>query len=207
MALIYHITHLRNLPSILDQGGLLSDTAIDTAGCEPMGIAHAHIKKRRARKMVPTGQGGTLAEYVPFFFAPRSPMLYVIHKGNVEGYTEGQAPILHLVSSTDIVSKSSLPFVFTDGHADVAISQFFDRLELLSKIDWEIMKGKMWDDTITHFDRKRKRQAEFLVHGFFPWTLITKIGVFNRSLVDKVNLHLESAAHQPEVLVENGWYY
>ena len=172
MALIYHITHLRNLPSILDRGGLLSDTAIDTTGCEPTGIAHAHIKERRARKMVPTAQDGTLADYVPFYFASRSPMLYAIHNDRVEGYTEGQVPILHLVSSTDVVSENGLPFVFTDGQAGVAISKFFDRLELLGEVDWEIMKGKWWNDTITHYDRKRKRQAEFLVHGFFPWSFI-----------------------------------
>ena len=108
------------------------------------------------------GQGGTLAEYVPFYFAPRSPMLYVIHKGNVEGYKEGQAPILHLVRSTDIVSKSGLPFVFIDGHANVAMSQFFDRLELLSKVDWEIMKGKWWNDTISTTTASENAKLSFL---------------------------------------------
>ena len=71
----------------------------------------------QARK-VRTAAKGTLADYVPFYFAPRSPMLYTIHGGNVAGYTEGQKPVVHLVSSVDAAVALGKPWCFTDGHAD-----------------------------------------------------------------------------------------
>lgn len=52
-------------------------------------------------------------------------MLYAIYKGNVEGYKDGQNPILHLTSSVEAVEEAGLPFAFTDGHAEMAISDFF----------------------------------------------------------------------------------
>ena len=46
-------------------------------------IAYESIQDRRSIKSVPCGVGGSLHDYVPFYFAPRSPMLYTIHRGNL----------------------------------------------------------------------------------------------------------------------------
>src|SRR4029079_3294236 len=99
MTLIYHITHVRNLPSILEQGGLWCDGEAARQDLCATEIAHDHIKQRRARMPVTVGPGGSLADYVPFYFAPRSPMLYAIHQGGVDFYSEGQEEVLHLVGS------------------------------------------------------------------------------------------------------------
>jgi len=81
---IYHITHLDNLPAIIQRGCLLCDNGRAAEGVACQGIAHVHIKQRRARKVVPVAPGGTLADFVPSYFAPRSPMLYVINAGGVQ---------------------------------------------------------------------------------------------------------------------------
>ena len=137
---IYHITHVQNLSSILERGGLLSDAKTEQSGIESVGIAHQHIKQRRARRSVPVCRRGTLADYVPFYFAPRSPMLYAIHRGAVEGYDDGQRSILHLTSTAELVVQSGLPFAFTEGHAEIAFSEFFDDLESL-KIGYPLHSG------------------------------------------------------------------
>ena len=96
---------------MLREGGLWCDAERLARRLGSVGIAHQHIKERRARKVVPVASGGTLADYVPFYFAPRSPMLFAIHKGAVEDYRESQREILHLVSSIDAVQPggSDLP--------------------------------------------------------------------------------------------------
>lgn len=163
---IFHITHVDNLAAILAEGGLWCDREAAERGVAEVGIAHQHIKERRARRHVPISPGGTLDDYVPFYFAPRSPMLYSIHGGYVEGYSNGQRSVVHLVSSAEAVSASGAPFVFADGHAELDLSDFFDDLDDLNKIDWKIMKAAYWADTNEDGDRKRRRQAEFLVHRF-----------------------------------------
>jgi hypothetical protein len=207
MTAIYHITHLGNLPNIIRDGGLWCDRVVMEQKLAYVSIAHQHIKERRAQKQVPCAPGGTLADYVPFYFAPRSPMLYVINKGGVEGYTGGQRPIVHLVSSAEAVLAAGLPFAFTDGHAEMDISRFFADLSDLSKIDWNIMVSRYWNDTIKDGDRKRRRQAEFLTHQFFPLALVEGIGVINQSMAGPVSALLQPLAQKPTITVEPAWYY
>ena len=134
-------------------------------------------------------------------------MLFAISKGNVAGYTEGQTPIVHLASSIERVSESGRPFAFSDGHADMAISQFFNDLERLDRIDWNIMRARYWNDNEDDNDRCRRRMAEFLVSQFFPWELVERIGVINNTVAERVEAALAAAAHKPEIRVERGWYY
>lgn len=208
MTKLYHITHIRNLESLIEKGGIMCDSAMNEDCIEHVGIAHRHIKERRARKCVPLNPGGTLADYVPFYFAPRSPMLYAIHTGYVEGYSEGQGTVLHLVTSVDTILTKKLPFVFTDGHAEMAISRFFQDVSDMDQVDWDIMNATYWNDTEQDNDRSRRRQAEFLVRDFFPWKLIEEIGVMNDAVADRVDDLLPSSERRsPAVTVQRKWYY
>jgi hypothetical protein len=207
MTKLYHITHIRNLESIIRHGGILSDNGMNTEDVKHVEIAHKNIKERRARKPVPIKPGGTLADYVPFYFAPRSPMLYAIHTGFVEGYVGGQEAVLHLVTTVETVLARKLSFVFTDGHAEMAFSDFFNDIDKLTEIDWDIMKAEYWNDTAQDNDRKRRRQAEFLVYEFFPWNLVEEIGVINDKMAEKVDEILSSLKKEPKVTVRKKWYY
>jgi hypothetical protein len=207
MTNIYHITHIRNLPNILTDGGLWCDHIVSERNLAHVGIAHQHIKDRRAQKNVPCQPGGVVADYVPFYFAPRSPMLYVINRGGVEGYKDGQRPVLHLVSSAESVQAARLPFVFTDGHAEMHISRFFTNLRDLEQVDWDIMQSRYWADTVEDGDRTRRRQAEFLVWQFFPLDLVETIGVINHNVARQVSALLEPLGQQPDIQITSAWYY
>ena len=207
MTEIYHITHIRNLPNIIRDGGLWCDHVVSERNLAHVSIAYSHIKDRRSTKQVPCSVRGVLADYVPFYFAPRSPMLYTINRGNVKGYTDGQPPILHLVSSIEAVQKENLHFAFSDGHAPMDISRFFDDLTYLDQIDWEIMKAKYWADTMEDGDRSRRRQAEFLVHQFFPLYLIEEIGVINKAIARDVSILFKAETRKPVLKIAPTWYY
>ncbi|KAM3099278.1 DUF4433 domain-containing protein [Phormidesmis sp. 146-12] len=204
---IYHITHLDNLTSILAIDVLLANTSLQQQNVSYIDLAYPAIQERRARKVVPCGASGTLTDYVPFYFAPRSPMLYAIHQGNLPTYTEGQVPVLHLVSTAEAVQGASLSFVFTDGHGIMAFTEFFDDLAQLNQVDWQVMGLKYWLNTPEDGDRKRRRQAEFLVHQTFPWRLVTEIGVINSQVKEQVEEILQAATHQPAVIIRRNWYY
>ncbi len=106
---IFHITHIQNLSMILKDEGLWCDTERKNRQIQTQGIAYEAIKLRRERRSVPTCKGGFVADYVPFYFAPRSPMLYAIHRGRIENYEDGQEPVIHLVSKIENVVKSGIP--------------------------------------------------------------------------------------------------
>jgi hypothetical protein len=206
--LIYHITHIDNLSSIINSGGLIACSSLRQQQANYTNIAYEQIQDRRARKQVPCGAGGVLHDYVPFYFAPRSPMLYTIHRGNVQKYQGGQTPIIHLVTAIEDIANSNLAFVYTDGHAIMDYSDFYDDLySLVHVIDWKLMKSNYWSDTRDDPNRKCRRQAEFLVHQFFPWTLIKEIGVINSNIQTKVEKILQNQKHQPSVKIYSQWYY
>jgi hypothetical protein len=200
---IYHITPVDNLPGIIEAGGLFCDR--DAKNIQFVSIGHKNIKDRRLRKKVPCGPGGVVADYVPFYFAPRSPMLFTINKGNVAGYMGGQEPIVHLVSSTEAVDAAGLAWVFTEGHAVMDYTDFFDDFADLDKIDWPLMASRYWFDSDEYPDRCRRRQAEFLVHKFFPWKLFSEIGVYNTAIAQKTNQIL--AGRNIPVSIKGAWYY
>lgn len=201
---IYHITHVKNLPRILKEGGLQCDRAAQAL--KSVRIDNG-ASLRRMDRQVPLPPGGTLGDYAPFYFAPRSPMLYAISRGRAEGDPEGQQPLIHLVSSVEATARSNpaIEWLFTEGHPQMEYTDFFNRLDDLNKVDWGTMQGRYWNATPEDPDRSRRRQAEFLVHRFFPWPLVSEIGVCNTATAQKVQGILNG--NKPPVAIQQGWYY
>ncbi len=159
MTAIYHITHVSNLERIIRTNGLWCDAQRLQQGFDCLGIAHQTLKDRRARTAVRAAGGGTLADYVPFYFTNRSPMLYSIHKGFVQGYDGGQKDIIHLESSVERVAQGKRPWCFTDGHAVEAMTDYYADVADLNRVDWAVIDHWSWKNTEEDPDRKRRKQA------------------------------------------------
>jgi hypothetical protein len=207
MTAIYHITHLDNLAGILAEQGLWSDVERARRSLNPRNIAYEHIKQRRLHRPVPVGPGGVVADYVPFYFCSRSPMLYAIHTQQIPNYPGGQAEILHLAALAESVAARPLPFVFSDGHAEMEISNFYTDLARLDQVDWGVVNNWSWRNTAADNDRKRRKQAEFLVQGFFPWDLVAEIGVSDAAQKSQVEAVIAHMFYKPIVNVRPKWYY
>lgn len=205
-ALIFHLTHGRNLHGILAAGGLWSPNHMP-AELRPQSIAHEGIQDRRARKVVPAGPGGVLHDYVPFYFGERSPMLYANHMGFVAGNPDGQRPLVHLVSTVERVVAQGLEWVFTDGHAVMDYTWFFDDLAALDEVDWAAVQARRWANTAQDPDLKRRKQAEFLVFRFVPVATLAAVLVCDNEVADAVRKILATAGSALPVVVEPGCYY
>ncbi len=207
--LVFHITHVTNLPSIIAAGGLLSDKVMIANGAPQAAIGMSAIKQRRLSLPVSCHPGDHVGDYVPFYFCPRSVMLYVIHCKNHPqlAYRGGQEPIVHLVAELDAVVNwaNAIPrrWAFSLSNAGAHYTQFFASLGDLNRIEWA-------DVAATDFrpsNVREAKQAEFLLHDGFPWGLVTKIGVHSIQVQNQVVQALANATHKPPVLVEPSWYY
>ena len=128
--LIYHITDVENLPGILAGGGLRSDVAM--AEHNPSVIGYAHIKHRRMTKIQVACCGGRfVGEFVPFYFCPRSPMLYTVSAGKTGRPPGCQRSIVHLVSTVDAAISQSRPWAISDGNAGAFHAAFSSELAAL----------------------------------------------------------------------------
>jgi hypothetical protein len=146
-ALILHFTHIANMPSIVARGALLADSAAQAAGL-PMDVGDIDVKARRRSVPVGCGPGGMVSDYVPFYFAARSPMMFRIacdHRDSVAGrYGEGEDPLVYIVSSVDRVVEAGLDWVASDGNCAAALTRFVtDVHDLETAIDWPLMRESM----------------------------------------------------------------
>jgi len=203
--LIFHITHIENLRSIVSAGGLWSDARRVEHGFSVRNIGHAHIKQRRLARSVPVAARGKLGEYVPFNFCARSVMLYAVHQGH-QDYGGGQADIVHLVTTVHTAIATGRPWAFTDRHAEVQHALYYDALTSLPLLDWNAVGAQQWGGA-GYQDVKEQKQAEFLVHDCFPWSAVASIGVANDLLKARVEGILRGGLHAPSVQVEPTWYY
>ncbi|WP_130799667.1 type II toxin-antitoxin system toxin DNA ADP-ribosyl transferase DarT [Streptomyces otsuchiensis] len=201
---LLHFTHVENLAGIA-ASGLVADQHKPTGTVE---CADLSIKERRRSQPVLAGPGGAVADYAPFYFAPRSPMLYRIHKGGVETYEGRQDELVYLVSRVSQVERHALGWAATDRNAALATARYTDKVHLLpSHVDWEVMEAMTWTNTPTDGSRRERRMAEFLVHRALPWTAIVGIVVQTPALEAKVRSVIATAGHKPPVAVLPAWYF
>jgi hypothetical protein len=204
---IYRLLHIDNLSVILDCGGMHAPNHPPEEDCDYRAIHNVDIQKIRRERLILCGPGGTVHDYVAFYFGPRSPMLYQLHTGWVENYSEGQTPLIYAVSTIETMVQAGREFVFSDGHGIAAFTQWFDNLDDLDKVDWNTVYADFWADTMDDMDRQRRKQAEFLVHRFCPWDLIIRIGVLNDNVKKMVERILEQKNCSLPVDVCRQWYY
>jgi hypothetical protein len=206
---IYRLIHIDNLDACLVRGTLYSPNHTPEDGHRYRTIHRHDVQESRRTRPVPKGPGGTVHDYVGFYLGPRSVMLYQLQTGWVEGYNEGQEPLIHVVSTCQVVEDAGLGFVFSDGHGLARFTAWYDALADLEKVDWDATYAIWWKDAPEDMDRQRRKQAEFLVHRSFPWGLVTEIGVFSESMRARVEglLTARGLGHTVPVRIRAEWYY
>ena len=206
---IVHIMHVDRLPSVVKEGLLWCDAEVATRSFSGTTIGIGEIKQRRMSRPLTSHPGLKVGECVPFYFYPRSVMLYVIDRGNSRdlAYRGGQAPIIHLVadlrSTVHWAEEEGLRWAFTLSNAGA--TYFDDRRSLddLGEIDWSAVKARDWRDPVV----KEHKQAEFLVENRFAWQLVSRIGVMTGAMRAQVAGALKESEHRPRVDVRRDWYY
>lgn len=207
---IYHITHLRNLAQIVKSGVLWSDAKRLELRLDCQLVGMSNIKRRRLEELAVECQPGTkVGQYVPFYFCPRSIMLYILYKGNHPelDYRDGQRQIVHLqadvLSTIRWLQQQGIPWAFSDRNAGAYVASFYRSWEDLDKVNWPAVHATDFRDIVV----KEGKQAEFLVYESFPWSLVERIGVLAPEIATSVTDALQEATHLPHVGVEPTWYF
>ena len=204
---IYHICHVDRLASIVASGGLLSDAALLERELPGTVIGMSGIKQRRLNELkLESHRQLYVGQCVPFYFCPRSVMLFLIHRRNAElAYQGGQGAIIHLEADLHAAvawaNEQRKRWAFTLSNAGAYY--FEDRADLaqLDEIDWSAVQARQWQSS------KEGKQAEFLLEQSFPWHLVERIGVLNLAVHAQVAHALPVQGHRPLVEIKTDWYY
>ncbi len=206
---IYHIVHVDRLVSIIADGGILSDAVIARRQGAGTTIGMGSIKQRRLCLPVTCHPGSFVGEYVPFYFCSRSIMLFVIHCANHPelAYRNGQGPIVHLEADLHRViawaNGNRCRWAFSLSNAGAVYAEFRSDVRQLDEVNWPAVAATDFRSP----DVKEGKQAEFLVHEFFPWELVERVGVISKGVAHQVVNAMHWSAHRPMVEIKRGWYY
>jgi hypothetical protein len=205
MTQIFRITHYKNLPFILDNG--LHCPNANVRDDAFVSIGYPTLIASRNDKEVPIAPGGNLSEYVPFYFTVKSPMLYVIAQANdPEVIRTPQNEIIYLVSSLEKLKEHSCKFVFTDRHAKLAYAKFYNQVQDVNKLNWNIIKSAEWGRQYGN-ERREIKQAECLVHTYVPLEALLGIACKDAEMAEKISIEIFKKQLNLSVKIKPEYYF
>ena len=153
--LVYHFTNIQNLESIIEDG-LRADNCIH----QDLYINSGNINIKNIRKEKLIYKKRYVGDHVPFYFAPRSPMMFYLWCNN---YIKNKY-IVYIVGDALELSRKYEWCCSNINAAKDNAKFYFSIDDMKNNIDWSIMNCKYWNDTDEFPDRKALRMAEFLVY-------------------------------------------
>ena len=203
-ALIWRIVHRDNLPWVLDNGlhcansGVLSPNYVN--------IGNADLIDKRRHRQVPIAPGGTLADYVPFYFTPFSVMMKNIHSGWGVQQRRNEEVVI-LVSSLHLIQELGLPFVFTNAHAYPDWTNYYSDLAQLGEIDWGILQRRDFKRDPDDPRKMERYQAEALIHRHLPVEGVLGIVCYTGTLKQRIEQDIQARDLNLPVHVRTEWYF
>jgi len=204
-ALIFRIVHRDNVPWILKNGiHCRNSTTFDR---NYINIGNPELIDKRNHRVVPCHPGGTLSDFVPFYFTPFSPMLFNIKTGFGGITKRANEEIVIFVSSLPTLKSMNVPFVFTDRHAYLTTAQFYSDLAKIDQIDWDILQRRDFKRSPDDPGKMERYQAEALVHKVMPCDALKGIVCYNEIVKRSLEKQVAECELQLRIVVRPDWYF
>lgn len=204
-AYIFRITHIDNVPWILRNGFQCRNSPNRDPNFREIG--NPDLIGKRQHRLVPAGPGGTLSDYVPFYFTPHSPMLLNIKTG-YNGMRQTPMPdIAIFVSSLPHVVNQGLLFVFTDRHAYPLAAQYFTELQRLDAIDWKILQARDFKRDPNDIGKVERYMAEALIHRHVPLSALLGVACYGPQPKERLLGMQADAGVSLKTIMKQDWYF
>lgn len=202
---IFRITHRDNVPWILDNGlHCRNSKSIDPSFVQ---IGNADLIGKRHTRKAKGPYGGTLSDYVPFYFTPLSPMFFNIKTG-WNGITKrANDEIAILYSSLDDLTAHGVQFFFTDRHAYLETAQAFTKASDLNQIDWTILQNRDFKRDVNDLGKVERYEAETLVRALMPIKALRGIACVSTSAADSIRAEITKRSLPLPVETKPNWYF
>lgn len=183
------MTHIENIPHILEHG--LCCASHEKAAPNFVPIGANTLISNRAKKQVPIERGGQLSDYIPFYFAGQTPMLYNIKNGYRGAVKRPQSEIVFVAIKFLELYEQGLKYVFTDRHAMLATANFYNSANDFQLLNWEAIETKDWNPNKYGALLKEQKQSEFLAREYISIDLVRAICAYSDIEVQKVKSWVE----------------
>jgi ssDNA thymidine ADP-ribosyltransferase DarT-like protein len=204
-ARIFRITHIDNVAWILTHGLHCGSSDVRDPAFVQIGNPDLIIKREGRR--IPVAPGGTLHDYVPFYFTPFSPMLYNIRTGWQGIQQRPMRDIVILVSCLRELAGHGIGFLITDRHAYLEAAQFSGDLADLAWIDWKILQDRNFKKDSNDPGKFERYQAEALVHRHLPAERLSGIVCHGVAEEEHIREMMRGAPVACPVAARPSWFF
>lgn len=196
----FRITHIDNIPYIDSTGFVLASSSLASTDYKPIGDNKV-IEKRK------TGINGIdLTQYIPFYFGPRSVMLYVIQHGYNGVERHNAEDIVYCVIRIKDLIENKTNCIFSDGHALSAITKLYtqEKLPQLNEIiSYNDVYARYWISE-EDIDLKRRKEAELLIEKALPKEHIRGYIVYNQRAKEKLTGY---GINENKIAINSNYYF
>lgn len=203
-ALIFRITHISNVPWLLKNGVHCQSSEVKDPNFRRIG--NFELIAKRVSRAVPKPPGGTLSDYVPFYFTPCSPMLYNIKTGYQGVEKVPMTDIVVLVSSLHRVAELGIGFLFTDRHAYLEAAYYSSDPDDLQALDWPRLRARDFRQSPEDPGKMERYQAEALIHRCLPGNAITGVACYGTTQRETLEAAIAQQGLELKVVARPGWY-
>lgn len=204
-AYIFRITHRKNMEWILDNGLHCANSGV----LDPnfITIGNTDLIAKRATREIDVGPGGTISDYVSFYFTPFSPMMYNIRTGYNGIKHHPNSDIVILASSLPKLEENGIDYVFSDRHAKLEAASFYTDRNALTVVDWTILQARDFRRDSNDLEKIERYQAETLAHNHVPVQALLGIVCYNPKVEAEISPLIESRELALALHVKPGWYF
>jgi hypothetical protein len=203
-AFIFRITHIENVPWILKNGVHCRSSHCHDPNFREIG--NPELIGKRTIRSIQISPGGTLSDYVPFYFTPHSPMLLNIKTGRGVPMLP-MAEIVVFVSRLHRIAELNLPFVFSDRHAYLQTARFSNRLADLDIIDWNLIASKDFKRDPERPEKVERYQAEALIYQHLPISALLGVMCYDPKSEKRVLGFQDAAGVSLKTVVKRESYF
>lgn len=194
----FRIVHIDNIPHIWTHG--IVHATSPNKNPDYVSIGDPTLIDKRKDKPI---TGKTIGDYIPFYLGPRSPMLYVIQKGNNVVPKVDAEDIVYCVIRLQDIIQDGIKCQFTDGHAVDSLSNSYPG-SLLASIDNYVRYADVYAQIWTDDEIKRRKQAELLLEDDLPARYIEEFIVCNSGALAKLKL---MGIPEDKISIKPDYYY
>ena len=203
-ALIFRITHYQNLAWILGNGiQCRNSPLVDPKFTE---IGRPEIIDRRRARLVDVPPGGTLSDYVPFYFNSKTPMLYNIKTGYQGLHQQPMNDIIIMVAGFRELVASGVTLVYSDRNATLAAAQFSTDLQGLNQLPWDLWRDDNFQRDDSRPDKIERYHSEALIHQSLPAQALKALVCYSEARKLQVEQMVKGAGMKIPVLCRERWY-
>ncbi len=194
---IYHLTHVSNLPGILEERAIV-------AGAVPqLDLSTPELRSERAGEPILGTSELRLNDFVPFFLSPEAELWQSLRSGREHPRLSRAAlsaepfDFVFLVSTVRHIAADDPAFVLADANVEGSATRFASTRE-----DAERMLYRLRAES----DPVRLSNAELLVAHRLPLESVTLIGVANDKVRSAVRDVLAGSDFTPKISVYPPWF-